>query len=532
MKTRLFISTFILIFFGMNSNMLGQKVVELFNTKFPELTSELKISEQPNKINPVVIGEYRKLMERINNSFDDLEAYKYGVLAKDNSKVFTAKEIKKSKDPEELKNMLLKARQDLIVFIGTRTQYGADSLECISNLANYNRAMKHNKYDEAYPVWKYLYTFYPMSSKSIYSQGVELIENRIESAADDKKDIWVDTLMLVYKQRIKYFGNDENYPTGYIIGRQGIHLLKYRREDVDQVYELLAESIKEQDKKSECAVLLTYMQATEGMFREEMIEADEVVANFNKTSKLLAFRLGETPDDPNLKQAINGVEKIFANSEAASCDAIVAAYDSKFDEIKNDIEQLKKLVRLLNKRDCTDSKLYEKTAVQINNIEPSPLASYSLARFFARKKEYDKALEFYNKAIELETVDSLFALYYYEKAVVLQIQGNKQESRASARLAIEKNPNYGTAYILIANLYASSSCGADAFEKRMVYWVAVDKLAKAKSVDPSVTDEANSYINKYTARFPNKEEGFMRGKNRGNRVTVGCWIGESTTVRY
>lgn len=532
MKARITTITLLILFLSYGA--IAQKSVELFQSKFPALSGELEISKQPNEISSATIAKYRQQIQKINDAYDDIEAYTYGVLTDDNTKVFRAKELKKAGGAEEVKAMLDKEKSAIIIFIGTRAQYGADSIECIKNLSVYNQLMKNNRVDEAFPIWKTLFTFYPMSNKVIYSKGTTMIESKIKKADEAEKDAWVDTLIMVYDQRIKYFGDDEKYPEGFILGRKASAVLEYRPSKVEEIYTCLNRSLELQGEKSEASVILDFMNATEVLFKSDLIDASQVVDNFTRASGILNKQIAA--EYGNASEAMAGVEKIFTRSGAASCEQLVKAYQPKYETAKaeKDIDGLKKIAKMLDKSDCTDSELYEQVAISMNDIEPSAIASYSLARFFVKKENYKEAEAFYSKAIELETEDSLKANYYYELALVQMASGKKNASRTSARSAIKLNPNYGAAYIIIAKLYASSSssCGADAFEKKWVFWVAVDKLVTAKKVDPSVAVEANKLINDYTRYFPTNEEGFMQGKTRGSRVTVGCWINESTTARY
>jgi hypothetical protein len=82
-------------------------------------------------------------------------------------------------------------------------------------------------------------------------------------------------------------------------------------------------------------------------------------------------------------------------------------------------------------------------------------------------------------------------------------------------------------------MYAASAalCGNDEIGTRAGYWAAVDKFIKAKNVDPTVADEANTSISLYSAYFPTRERLFFNDVKEGSSYTVGCWIGETTTVR-
>jgi hypothetical protein len=112
-------------------------------------------------------------------------------------------------------------------------------------------------------------------------------------------------------------------------------------------------------------------------------------------------------------------------------------------------------------------------------------------------------------------------------------QSNFQAARTLAIRAADAKPNWGAPYILIGKAYASSAnaVGTNEFEKNAVYWVAVDKFMKAKSVDPAIAEEANEQIRLYSAHFPPKTELFMQGFQLGDTYTVGGWINERTTVR-
>ncbi len=111
--------------------------------------------------------------------------------------------------------------------------------------------------------------------------------------------------------------------------------------------------------------------------------------------------------------------------------------------------------------------------------------------------------------------------------------GNYPLARTYALSAIEQDPSSGVPYILIGHIYAaaSKSCSEDEFEQKSVYWAAVDKFAKAKSVDASLTDQANELIETYKPHFPDNETIFFYGLKIGDNYTIKCWINEVTTVR-
>jgi len=88
--------------------------------------------------------------------------------------------------------------------------------------------------------------------------------------------------------------------------------------------------------------------------------------------------------------------------------------------------------------------------------------------------------------------------------------------------------------LLIGRLYASSGprCGSGrGWNSQIVTWPAIDMWNKAKSVDASVTGEANKMIAKYRKFMPTKEDIFLRGLKEGQSFKIGCWINTKTVIR-
>ena len=144
----------------------------------------------------------------------------------------------------------------------------------------------------------------------------------------------------------------------------------------------------------------------------------------------------------------------------------------------------------------------------------------------------DKSIQYITSAIELEQDPIQKADYCFTVAQILF--GNKQLSKAReyARKAIENNGQYGKPYILIAQMYATSPNWSDEGAlNKCTYFAVIDKLQKAKSVDPSVAEEADKLIRTYAGYTPKDEDLFFIGLKKGAAVTIGGWIGETTTIR-
>jgi tetratricopeptide (TPR) repeat protein len=249
----------------------------------------------------------------------------------------------------------------------------------------------------------------------------------------------------------------------------------------------------------------------------------DAVAGFDK-------QLEKNEKNININKGVkNNLDNLF--SPFASCDDLIKVFSAKMKETPDDVILLKRITTILDKKDCTDSKLFLDAAVRLNELEPSPEASYSLGIKFFKDKKYSEAATFFDQATKTDNNDRKYRAYR-NLAMCYQNMGSLGRARDIARRAAQVDPTAGEPYLIIAQLYAASASQfSDEIEKGAVYWAAVDKCQKAKSIDASIADRANRMIGSYTAGFPKAETIFFNDYNEGQTFHVGGWIGETTTIR-
>lgn len=393
-------------------------------------------------------------------------------------------------------------------------------------------------YKSALGPWRKLYKTYPKSTVNVYIHGINIYQSLIEGTADLKlKDLYIDTLMRVYDHRIKYFDQ-----RGVNLGRQGKDYLQYkltnenitddqRKAVLKKGYNYLDESIKLQGNESEAAVLILLMQSTRGLYGLGEFGKEKVVETYDIVSKIINTELAKVPTSDNHLTARDAIDQIFQTSGAADCEALISIYEPKFDQIASNLEDLKKMIRMLDRQKCDASPLFAKASEKLYALEPSAEAAYNMARLFVKAEQMDKAETYYKQAVDLEKDPLNLAKYYLELG---QLNFQKpQVARTYLKKSIENNPSAGKAYIMVGDIYAhnSKSYGENDFERSLVFLVAVDYYNKAKRADASVEAEANQKIGTYSQYFPSKEEIFFNGLTVGQSYTLGGWIGESTTIR-
>ena len=417
-----------------------------------------------------------------------------------------------------------------------------DSIECLKNFSLYSLSFKKKMYDYAMPAWRDMFKNCPDVTISIYSDGVSLYKHYLSKAKDPAvKEAYIDSIMLVYDQRIQYFGDHPKYPEGWILGRKGVDLVKFRRNNTEALQEALGyfeKSYQLQKLNVEPLVALNWMQTTNALAKKNKVTPDQILDTYIKVDEIIATEIAKEKD-PKKIELLSKISKacgdILADGGLSDCNQLESALAPRYDDIKEDQEAINRLLQLMNSLDCTNNELFAKASEQNYKLNPNASAAYFLAKYFLKQQKTELAIEYYNKAIDLVEEGETKAKYYYELALLtFSYTKDGPKAREFAHKAIQNKSNWGMPHILIGNIYAmeSKKYGSSDFEHRTVYWAALDQYMKAKAVDPECVEEANKQIHVYSQYIPDKETGFFEGIEEGSKYTVGSWINVETTVRY
>ncbi len=427
-----------------------------------------------------------------------------------------------------------------LIFIGL--SYGQDGdmgenpEQCRINLSTYTEFFNQGNLRDAMTAWRWCFYNCPASTRNIYINGVNIIEYYIENAQDEEtKQAYIDTLMLVYDNRIIHFGQE-----ALVLGRKGVTFLKHRPQEIVEAFDIFDIAFKAGGRETEFHVLGYYYNLAIILFTHDMLDSERIVELYSEISDALNEQIANAADEnrkARIKEVMDRVEELFINSGAADCNAIIKLFGPQLTAKPENVELAKKIVNLLDQgtgEECQSDDLYMKAAVVVYSDEKTARAAHSLAQYFFRRNMPQEAEKYYNEAISMEEDNMRKADMHYELALLYFNQMNQyQRARNAARNAIANNPNHGRAHILVGRAYAAggTGCGETTLERKALWWVVVDQFIKARNADPSVTTQANELISRYTQYFPTQEEIFWETYDVGQSFTVGCWINETTTIR-
>jgi len=412
---------------------------------------------------------------------------------------------------------------------GSKYGKGQDSINCIKNLSLYREFFKHNNYKDAINPWRGVFSECPASSQKMYVEGITMYRSFIEAAqSPERKDQLIDTMLLIYDRRAEYYGGEGN-----ILGRKGIDLLRYRRNDMDAMvegYGYLKKSIEMQKNKSRDAVMVTFINASITLNKSGKIDDGQSIEDYFMVTTIIDQLLSKSSRWPKTKA---NIDDLMLNSGLLTCEALNSYFEPQYDANKDDKEFLQKVITFYTATGCDRSDLFVAASEKMYIIEPGPESAHNLAILFIAKNDYRKAAQYLKEAVVGVNIDNdTKAEWFYELAVVSTANKDYCDAISYARESVANKSNYGKAYVIMGDaIIASRNNLGDDFEERSAFWVAADKYTKAKNLDPSVAADANKKLNDYASQYPNHEEVFFRDLKEGDSYQVKGCINEYTTVR-
>lgn len=420
---------------------------------------------------------------------------------------------------------------------GSQYGHGEDSIACLRNLSIYSEYVKTENYKDAYQPWRAVFDECPKAQLRTYTNGVRIIKAFLGETTDEAKyNEYFDELMKVYDQRIQYFPEYKNAPAATVIGMKAVDYIQLSKNpDLNQAYSWLAESVNKMKENSEYYILQVFMDVSSQKFKTDEAHREQFIQDYLNASgyaELAIKNATKEADKKRFQTVKDNLDAYFINSGAADCDMLQTIYADKIEQNKTNLEYLKGAVSVFKMLRCTEQEAYFSASLYAHEISPTAETAAGIGYMNLKRKEYDNSIQFFEEALNLEEDNLKKADYAYTIAAVLSTSKSYSRARQYALKALEFNPNYGQPYILIAQMYASSNRWSDEPAlNAATYYLVIDKLQRAKNVDPSVAEEANRLISVYAAHTPKTEDLFFLNLKKGDSVTIGGWIGESTVIR-
>lgn len=447
-----------------------------------------------------------------------------------------------------------------------QSKWGEDSVKCRENLYIYYELAKGKNYSDAYTPWSYVYKNCPGSSINNFIYGPYIVEAKIKSAEGEAAIEYKKLLMEVYDQRLVHFPEKFDY----VYGRKALDMMQYFPDSSKAAYELFKKAMEIGGQEQSAAFFNGYFTSAARLFNDNIFNVADMFQAYNVViegievnNNILNRQIKELEDKDTagtitakeqdelgkVRRELERYEDLASNIEKilgpiATCERLLDIYNEEtFAAHQDDKVWLRRASKILAKErkndegeyeDCTGNPIFFKIADALYKLEPSANAARSMGINAYRSSDFGRAAAYFKEAATQEIDPKKAAEDYLKMGASYQKTGRLADAKSALLKAASMKKNWGDPYIVLATVYAQGdgSCGENVFEKKAVYWAAIDKLQYAKSIDPSVANKANKLIASYKQQIPNKSVSFQLNHAQGEKYTIGCWINETVTADW
>ncbi len=431
----------------------------------------------------------------------------------------------------------------------------AQNPECMTNLSIYTEYVKVKNYDAAYQPWKMVYETCPSLNWANFLYGERILKAKIEEASDSDKATYINELLNLFKDSQKYF--PQKVKAADVAIDEALLKNDEKLTSKDEVFEILHKGFMNDSKNfNNPKALYLYFSNLVDIHEEGKKDLDEVFSIYDDVMEKIEEQFSKLNDMSNKLQSKEDagtltsrdqrmLKVVTSNSKAfvqisesidtklgnlANCENLIPLYQKNFESKKDNVKWVKSAVSRMFNKECTDDPMFVKLVEAQTALDPSADTYFYLGMLKQKANDNKGAVENFNKAVELESNPKKQSSILYKIALSSK-NVSKPRARDYALKAIKADPSNGRAYLLIANLYASSAndCGTTTFEKRAIYWKAAEMAKKAGRVDLSLRKRAEQSVTSYEAKAPTKTDIFESGL-AGQVLTFKCWVGGSVKV--
>ncbi|MBI5916675.1 MAG: hypothetical protein HY842_14960 [Bacteroidetes bacterium] len=416
----------------------------------------------------------------------------------------------------------------------------------------YRQFIKTEEYDKAFDYWKKAYEGAPAADgqrSTHYADGRKIYLHKFKNTTDAaQKKEYANMVLKLFDQQAQCYPNEKALAMG-LKAYEMFYTLNSTYPDNKKVCQ---EAVEAGGNNTSYVVFQPYASIAVWEYQNKQMDAAEARNIVNKLNEIADFNIANNAKyADSYQQAKDAMNGTFAQIEGEifDCAYFKGKLEPDYRAHPDDTEVLKYIYNKLVQQGCPEDdpfvaelkSRYEKIVTEENAAKMAAYyaenpGDHGITLF--KEGKYSEALQKFDAGIDKEKAgakdkEKLANYYFYMASIEFRQLNRYSAAREHARTAANYKPGWGQPYMLIGDMYASTSnsCGSDAFEASLAVLAAVDKYAYAKSIDSDVAGEASNKIGRYSAYYPAKEEAFMRKVNEGDSMTVPCWIGETVRVR-
>ena len=415
------------------------------------------------------------------------------------------------------------------------TNSNAQKFDCPSKMTEYQELFKAKKIAESFDTWTAVSKNCPKENEAVYKDGIEILQYKIDNAAStEEKEKLVRDVLKLYDQYNKYFPLTT---TDFEVNK-AMTLVANKIDAKEEIFTLLDRGFtKASNKVTAANAIFTYFSMYCEKFNngDKSITSNSILEKYTLVNSLLNQLQVAKPDlsdseqakqNSDYKTAQTAINKLI--KDLATCENLDAFYTKNYTENQENGDWITSALLSLSGK-CSAKPIFNTLAEKLYAMKVTAQSANFMALANLQQRKFPEAIKFYNESAELQTNPIEKAKIYYTLATGL-LANDLPKSKEYLKKALSSDPKMGKAYLFLAQLYSNSAndCGKTDFEKKAVYYLAIQTAQKAGVVEPRLKPTADKAAKDYEAKSLTTVE-ISKAKMNGKLVTIGCWINETIT---
>lgn len=415
------------------------------------------------------------------------------------------------------------------------TNSNAQKFDCPSKMMEYQDLFKAKKIAESFDTWTAVSKNCPKENEAIYTDGIEIIQYKIDNAAStEEKEKLVRDVLKLYDQYNKYFP----LTTQDFEVNKAMTLVANKIDAKEEIFTLLDRGFtKASNKVTDANAIYTYFSMYCEKFNngDKSITSNLVLEKYTLVNSLLNQLQAAKPDSNDSEQAKQNRDYKTAQTainrlikDLATCENLDVFYTKNYTDNQENGDWITSALLSLSGK-CSAKPIFNTLAEKLYAMKVTAQSANFMAFANLQQRKFPEAIKFYNESAELHTNPIEKAKIYYTLATGL-LANDLPKSKEYLKKALSSDPKMGKAYLFLAQLYSNSAndCGKTDFEKKAVYYLAIQTAQKAGVAEPRLKPTADKAAKDYEAKSLTSDE-ISKAKMNGKLVTIGCWINETFT---
>jgi tetratricopeptide (TPR) repeat protein len=409
-----------------------------------------------------------------------------------------------------------------ILFI---TNSNAQKFDCSSKTKEYQELLQVKKFNESFDIWTDVRKNCPKENEAVYTDGIQILQYKIDVATSEQKEKAVRDLMKLYDQYNKNFPSAVPDFEVY----KAMALANSKIESKEEIFNLLDSGFtKASQNITDARAIYTYFTIYTERFAagDKKITSNAVLDKYTLVNTMLTQLQVSKPENKDYAKTQNAINKLI--KDIATCENLADFYTKDFEKNKDNADWINSALISLSEK-CSSKPIFMALAEKLYSIRPDAQSASFIALGYSKQRKFTEAIKFYTESAEKQSNPLEKAKIYYMLGSGL-LANDLPKSKEFIGKALAADPKMGRAYIYLAQMYVNNSkdCSKTDFEKKAIYYLAIQTVQKAGIAEPNLKPTSDKMAADYAANSLTPSE-ISKEKMNGKSVTIDCWIKETVT---